>query len=94
MEKIGTMTMAAMAPPEIDAFAELEGELGLTLLPTPGGGGAPPGGGGAPPGGGGAPPGGGGAPPGGGDGAANVHGGLQSAYVPKAFAAVFLSTLL
>jgi hypothetical protein len=81
MEITGTMTMAAMPPPEIDDVAELEGELGLTVLPTPGGG-APPGGGGAPPGGG-----------GGGGGAADVHGGLQSAYVPKALAAVFLSTL-
>ena len=78
MEITGTMTMAAMAPPEIDDLAELEGELGLTLLPPP----PPPGGGGAPPGGG-----------GGGGGAADVHGGLQSAYVPKALAAVFLSTL-
>ena len=77
--------MAAMPPPEIDDPAELEGELGLTLLPPP----PPPEGGGAPPGGGGAPPGGGG----GGGGAADVHGGLQSAYVPKALAAVFLSTL-
>ena len=78
MEITGTMTMAAMPPPEIDDLAELEGELGLTLLPPP----PPPGGGGAPPGGG-----------GGGGGAADVHGGLQSAYVPKALAAVFLSTL-